>query len=651
MSQADTTDDKIICDATQLAALAPVSIMCFNCQGEITFVNDWHLHNFARDKRSREEYLGTSIFDLPGIVSAGLAGHIEEVFNGEAIQLENVYTSEFSGGQSGYQTMRAIPVNRGGRLIGGIVIREDVTRYVLSEKKVIDSERKIKALLNATPDSAILVDPQGTFLALNNEAARRRGTTVRELMGKSLFDHLPGACAGLRKRMIDETLRMKRAISFQEDWEGRLYAVSMYPVVNDSGEVDALASFSQDITLHVRHEKELVQAKEMAESATVVKSQFLANISHELRTPLNGILGMAQVGLAGDPPAEHRECLELIRDSSIRLTNVINNLLDLADIESGALEPIVKDFDLHGLMRSIAASFTVQAKLKGLALDLVLGPGVPVRACGDEFRLRQSLVCLMSNAIKSTNTGRVELGVHLVGQSRSPGGEADAERSVDLVFHVEDTGVGIEKEKMDSIFDSFTLAEDVLTKRRSGVGIGLCIARNLVTLLGGEIAAASQPGTGSRFFIRLRLALPSAAPAEVLLRDAQIATGSTCWRILLVEDEAINRIMTTTLLTRMGHTVFEAENGTEALRALAREQVDIVLMDIQMPVMDGIEATRHIRGGEVPGLDKAMPIIALTAYAREKDRKRFLELGMDDFVAKPFMAEDLARALDKCLAR
>jgi len=184
-------DGRIICDIGQLAELAPVSIMCFNCQGKITFVNNWHLQNFARSKRGKHDYIGKSIFDLPGIRNAGLAESIEEVFTGQGFQAENVYTSEFSGGQSGYQSVRAIPVNKDGRLVGGIVIREDVTRYVLSERKVIDSERKIKALLNASQDSAILVDPQGIFLALNNEAARRRGTTVELLLGDSLYDHLP----------------------------------------------------------------------------------------------------------------------------------------------------------------------------------------------------------------------------------------------------------------------------------------------------------------------------------------------------------------------------------------------------------------------------------------------------------------------------
>jgi len=634
---------KPLCDASQLAELAPVSIMCFNCQGEITFVNDWHLHNFARDRRTREDYLGKSVFDLPGIVSSGLSGLVEEVFTGHTVQVENIFTSEFSGGQTGYQSMRAIPVMKEGRFIGGIVIREDVTKYVLSEKRVVDSERKMKALLNASRDAAILVDPKGMLLALNDEAARRRGSTVEALLGTSSSAFLPPDSARQREANMGIALREKNPICFQEESGERVSSVCIYPVVDDSGEVYALAAYSQDITEQLRRETELVQARIMAESANVMKSQFLANISHELRTPLNGILGMAQVGLSENPDEEMTDCLEVIRDSAVRLTNAINNLLDLADIEAGAIEPIVKEFDLLELLQSISNNFAVQAKLKGLSLELSIRPGVPRRVCGDEFRVRQALVCLMSNALKCTGVGRIDLTVALA--ENAPPETAWAT----LLFSVEDTGVGIEPERMSCIFDSFTLAEDVLTKRRSGVGIGLCIARNLVTLMGGEIGASSAPGQGSRFFFTLRLALPRpAAMPESPIADN--APKDSARRILLVEDEVINRLMTTTLLRRMGHTVFQAENGVEALRSLSKESVDAILMDIQMPLMDGIEATHHIRQGEVPGLDKTVPIIALTAYAREKDRKRFLELGMDDFVPKPLVAEDLFRALEQSLA-
>ena len=639
-------DEKIVCNINDLAQLAPVSIMCFNCQGVITFVNDWHIHNFARDKRGKEFFLGKSIFDLPGIKSSGLAEKLEDVFTGEGFLAENIYTSEFSGGQAGYQSVRAIPVEKDGKLLGGIVIREDVTRYILSERSLVDRERKIQALLNATSDSAILISLEGRFLALNGEAARRRGLKVEELIGRSVYENLPEDCREPRRARVREAVEAKAPVFFEERQDGSLFSVSIYPILNDSGEVAELASYSRDITEQAAHEAELVKAKTAAESATIVKSQFLANISHELRTPLNGILGMAQVALAGELVPDLREAFEIIKTSSERLTTVINNLLDLADIESGAIEPITREFDLHALMASVTGSFSVQARLKGLDLRMHVHPAVPWRVVGDEFRIRQVLVCLLSNAIKCTNSGHVTLTVEL----RDPTAhDAVGRPGVDLAFSVEDTGVGISPESLETIFESFSLAENVLTKQHSGAGVGLTIARSLVNLMGGEIGASSCPGCGSRFAFHLESPLPvpqaeGAAPAAPRPAPPRTNGGR---RVLVVEDEAVDRIMTRHLLRQLGHEVLEAENGHEALRLLTREHVDLILMDIQMPVMDGIETTQHIRNGEIPGLDSRIPIVALTAYAREKDRSRFLQIGMDEFVAKPFERAHLERVLER----
>jgi PAS domain S-box-containing protein len=642
-------DEKIVCDINDLAQLAPVSIMCFNCQGVITFVNDWHIHNFARDRRGKEYFLGKSIFDLPGIKSSGLATKFEDVFTGEGFLAENVYTSEFSGGQAGYQSVRAIPVEKDGKLLGGIVIREDVTRYILSERSLVDRERKIQALLNATSDSAILFDLAGRFLALNGEAARRRGGTVEALHGRSIYDGLPERCRAPRRARVDEAIESRAVVNFEERQNGSIYAVSVYPILNDSGEVSELASYSRDITEQAAREAELVKAKTAAESATVVKSQFLANISHELRTPLNGIMGLAQVALAGELPDELKESFELIRESSERLTMVINNLLDLADIESGAIEPIAREFDLHGLLESVTASFTVQARLKGLDLRLHVHPDVPPRLVGDEFRIRQVLVCLLSNAIKCTSVGHVALSAGPAADGGPKNGRDAAGRlGVELVFSVVDTGVGIGADDLGTIFESFSLAENVLTKQRSGAGVGLAIAKSLVHLMGGEIEASSCPGCGSRFAFRIGCPLPVPRPrAAALPTQSATAEPKGAGRVLLVEDEAVNRIMTRHLLRQLGYDAVEAENGQQALRLLTSERVDMVLMDIQMPVMDGIEATQHIRNGEVPGLDRNIPIIALTAYARASDRSRFLQIGMDEFMAKPFELAHLARVMER----
>lgn len=636
----------IICDINELAQLAPLSIMCFNCEGRITFINDWHLRNFARDKKSRESYLGQLITNLPGIASSGLADQIEEVLHGEAFHAENIFTSEFSGGQSGYQSIRAIPVEKDGKVIGGIVMREDVTKFILSEKKLVDTERKVSTLINATEDSAILIDAEGTLLALNKEAARRRGSEVRDLIGKSLFDHLIANGAEARLKAIQKVVSTHEPEHYKESHDDKTYQVSIHPIVNDSGEVKELATYSRDISQQANHEYQLIRAKEIAESADMVKSQFLANVSHELRTPLNGILGMSQIALMENLPKGIIEYMKYIEESATRLTKTINNIIDLADIESRACEPIVKEFDLHALIHSVSRGFSVQSRLKNVDLFCNINEGVPTTVVGDEYRLRQILVNIMTNSIQCTSEGQIILNVSLDSATR-------AERDItNILFSVEDTGIGIDRRNLSTIFDSFALTECVLTKSRSGIGIGLTIAKCLVEMLGGLLCVKSEIGVGSKFFFTLPMHHVCDESSydlfELLSEASKIDLRGTY--VLLAEDEEINRIYALHILQGFGCTVFIAQNGLDVLSILSQQKVDIILMDIQMPMMDGIETTKHIRNGEMPSHDRNVPIIALTAYAGDRDRARFLAIGMNELLPKPFGFKQLERAMKNCLA-
>ena len=639
-----TEKPDIICDINELAQLAPLSIMCFNCEGRITFINDWHLKNFARDKKSRENYLGELITNLPGIVSSGLADQIEEVLHGEAFRSENVFTSEFSGGQSGYQSIRAIPVKKDGKVVGGIVMREDVTKFILSEKKLVDTERKVSTLINATEDSAILIDSEGTFLTMNKEAARRRCLEVKDLIGKSLFDYLPDNGAEARVRAVKKVVLTHEPEHYKETSGDMTYQVSVHPIVNDSGEVKELATYSRDISEQANHESQLIQAKERAESVDMVKSQFLANVSHELRTPLNGILGMSQIALMEEIPSGIANYLRYIEESANRLTKTINNIIDLADIESRACEPIVKDFDLHALIKSVCSSYSVQSKLKNINLLCAINDDVPTVVVGDEYRLRQILVNLLSNAVQCTNEGQITLAV-IIDSSTSN------KMYKDIRFSVNDTGIGIDSEYLSIMFDSFALTESVLTKSRSGIGVGLTIARSLVTMLGGKLHVESEVGVGSKFFFTLQLHAPHDETNydlfELLSEASKIDLKGTY--VVLAEDEEINRIYALHILHGFGCTVFTAQTGTDVLSILSQQKVDLILMDIQMPMMDGIEATIHIRNGEIPSHDRNVPIIALTAYASDKDRARFLAIGMNELLPKPFGFKQLERVMKNCL--
>lgn len=634
-----------------LAQNAPVSIMFANADGIIEFVNDWHLEHMARNRHDRSFFLGKNIIELPGIISSGIAEQLMDVYKGRVVNLERVFTAEFSGGHSGYQTIRAAPVIKEGKLRGAVLIRQDVTAWVDSEKRVKEEQRRMRALLNATTDSAILINPQGTFIALNAEAAKRRGRHIRELLGACVYDHLEPEAATLRKRMVERVLESRQAVAYEETAHDRTYWVSVYPVFDADGALIQLASFSRDVTGSKRMEQRLIAAKQSAEASYLAKTQFLANISHELRTPLNGILGAAQVAKDDEQSPETLELWDIVRESGERLLYTVNALLDLADIESHALQPVMKDFSLRQSVESVLESFQVRARLKGITLEASVSPDVPFVLVGDEFRLRQIIINLVNNAVQCTERGHVRLNVAPLDASDADLGSAvTCLGALTLKFTVEDSGVGIPAEKLGTLFESFSIAEDHLTKRRSGSGVGLSISRSLVEMLGGRILVASIPGQGSTFTFT---ACFWPRPTEGDVFHAFGAASPTIFglpdsaSILLVEDERINRITACRALRKRGYAVTEAEDGEQALMALLEGTFDVVLMDIQMPVMDGLKATQLIRNGELPGVDRNIPIIALTAYAGEGDRLKFLRSGMDGFVSKPYKIQDLLDAIQE----
>ncbi|WP_428565579.1 MAG: response regulator [Solidesulfovibrio sp. DCME] len=396
-------------------------------------------------------------------------------------------------------------------------------------------------------------------------------------------------------------------------------------------------------------EQELDAARRRAEAASQAKTQFLANISHELRTPINGILGMAQLAILEGASGREGEYWQTVRESTDRLVDIVDNLLELASVESGSLSPMLREFSLRRLLDSLRGTYSVRAGLAGLSLECDIDAALPDRLLGDPFRLRQILAHLLDNAIRFTPTGGVTLRARLVDAreavearqvyiSREFGGLC-------LAFAVLDTGIGIPKDKQADIFESFALAEECLTKRFGGTGMGLSIASRLAELLGGTIRVESRPGFGSTFSLTIPLWPVADRQAEEGASSAP--TTLSPLRILVVEDEAVNRLALARSLRKLGHEVTEADNGEEALRKLSLDRVDVVIMDIQMPVMDGLTAVSHIRNGEVPGVNRRLPVVALTAYALEGDRKRFLAAGMDEFVTKPCDMDQLLRAVAK----
>jgi CheY-like chemotaxis protein len=358
-------------------------------------------------------------------------------------------------------------------------------------------------------------------------------------------------------------------------------------------------------------------------------------MSHEIRTPLNGIIGMTNLAIDSPPGAEQRHYLELVKECGKSLLTVINDVLDISKIEAGKLQLDPTPFRLRRLLEATSAVLTVSARQKSLGLTLEVADDVPDRLVGDSCRFNQILLNLAGNAIKFTEHGEIAIRVEC---------EEGGEDGVALSVSVSDTGIGIEPEKLENIFEAFAQADTSITRRFGGTGLGLAISRNLVRLMGGHLRVESTPGCGSTFSFTARMEMDaSAEPAEAADAAARTVHAQHL-RILLAEDNGVNQLLATRMLERMGHSVVTAGNGQEALDQLERERFDVVLMDVQMPVMDGLLATERIREREA-GTGAHIPVIALTARAMQEDRGICLGAGMDGYVTKPLHAADLSRAL------
>ncbi len=518
----------------------------------------------------------------------------------------------------------------------------DRTATLMRDREV--SRRELDNQKFALDQHAIvsITDPNGRITYANDRFCEISGFSREEVLGANhrLINsgtHSPEFFA-----------RMWSTIGTGQVWRGEicnrrrngdLYWVSatIVPLMGDHGRPDQYIAIRTDISDRKAIESSLQAAKEAAEQGSRSKSEFLANMSHEIRTPMNGILGMTELALNMDLGAQQRQCLEMVKRSGDALLTIINDILDFSKIEAGKLAVDTVELSVAQVVQDSVSTLALAAREKGLKLESRIDPLMPRTLVGDPGRLRQVILNLLGNAIKFTHSGQVALLVSV-----------DARQDAECVLHVcvQDTGVGIARDKQAHIFEAFSQEDASITRRYGGTGLGLTICSRLVRLMGGRIWVDSEPGQGSAFHFTVTLNEPRlAAPAAQPLSAPAAKASGAAHDVLVVEDHVVNQQLALLLLKSWGHRVVLAGNGQEALDQLERRSFDVIFMDMQMPVMDGLEATRQIRERERSRGQSYTPIIAMTANAMAEDQAACLDAGMDEFISKPFKAQAVQEKL------
>jgi PAS domain S-box-containing protein len=630
----------------QIFDAVPVHLYLKDREGRYTFVN--RAFTDFRNLRN-EDVIGRAAFDVLEDPTASIARREDEevLSTGRSIIDRERRVRGFW-----YSISKSAIFDEKGNVEGIVGCSFDVTPLKEVSQSLAESEKRYRSLAEDMPILISTCLPDGSLLYANPAYCRWFGMELQEILGRSFLDFLP--CGDQMK--IRETLSAlspeRPSFIMEEQVCGPDGTLKWQRWINrgffdPSGKLQFLQAVGEDITERKTAEEEIRAARDEAERASAAKSDFVANISHEIRTPMNGVLGMSELLLETALDPSQRSLAGMIHESAEHLLAVLNDLLDFSKIASGTFNLTPSPFPLQKTLEDTVAAFLPQAAEKGLFLSMETDPELPPILLGDPIRIRQVLTNLLGNAVKFTETGSVSLSVQVI--------EKKSGRAT-LRFSVTDTGIGISGEFLGELFTPFRQGESFRNRKYGGTGLGLAISSRLVEMMGSRMSVDSVPGKGSTFSFELSLETGNSAgesgPAGNCSSVPAVEkhTGGKEHAILVADDNRVNRELVRLLLEKGGYLPETASNGKEAVEMLSRKRYDLVLMDIQMPEMDGYEATNVIRDPGSPVLDHHVPVVALTAHAVKGFAEECIKRGMNDYLPKPFSSKDLMGLLSKWIS-
>ncbi|MEO5377104.1 MAG: CHASE domain-containing protein [Magnetococcus sp. DMHC-6] len=527
------------------------------------------------------------------------------------------------------------------KVCGAVVAFRDITERMLAEEALRKSTGFLEKLFDTTHLSIAFLDRDCNFIRVNQSYADSCGLAADFFPGKNhfaLYPHQENEAIFRQTIATGEMFSITAQpfkFSNHPKWEVTYWDWTLYPIKDQHGMVEWLIFVQRDVTSHKQAELELLQAKEQADQAAQVKSEFLAAMSHEIRTPMNVVLGMSELLLETDLNPMQRHFTEIMHNSGKALLGVINDVLDFSRLEAGRLTLSEVAFSPRQVVEETTHLMHIAAEEKGVIMEDWVSADIPKAILGDDGRLRQILINLLSNAIKFTHQGRINVQLTM----------DPAKAKTALLFCISDTGIGIDQTQIDNIFEQFTQANTGITRRYGGSGLGLTISRTLVEMMGGRIWVESQLGQGSQFFFTLPVRLAQ-EPAKLSTELSQTIHTKNL-RILLAEDVEENQMLFEAYLMYTSHQLLIAKDGEEAVALVQQNRFDVIFMDVQMPKLDGYSATHQIRQWEYETGRSPVPIIALSAHALVQEIQRSKEAGCDQYLTKPINKKKLLEVLQQ----